>query len=62
MLIFLTLLSIMLVLVAANGRTLNTLKREIRLIEQNQVRRLDRSLTNAPNHTPIESAPKRAAS
>jgi len=48
-LIFLTLLSIMLVLVAANGRTLNSLKREIRLIEQRQVRHWQLPPTNATN-------------
>jgi hypothetical protein len=45
--IFLALLAIMLVLVAANGRTLLLLKKDLRLIEQRQVQRLQRSQTNA---------------
>jgi hypothetical protein len=60
-LIFLILLSVMLVLVAANGRTLNSLKREIRLIEQSQVRRLERSQTGAASPALFEAKPAPAA-
>ena len=44
---FLALLAIMLVLVTANGKTLFLLKKELRLIEQRQIQRLDPLKTNA---------------
>jgi hypothetical protein len=58
--IFVTLLSIMLVLVAANGRTLVLLKKEVRLIEQRQVQRLQGSPTNAPAAVTLEAKPAAA--
>lgn len=45
--IFLALLAIMLVMVAANGKTLVLLKKELQLIEHKQVQRLEQSQTNA---------------
>lgn len=46
--VFLALLSIMLLLVAANGKVLILLKKELRLTEQRQVQRLEQSQINAP--------------
>jgi hypothetical protein len=54
--IFLALLAIMLVLVAANGRTLLLLKKDLRLIEQRQVQRLERSQTNAVSQAPTPAS------
>lgn len=47
--VLLALASIMVIYIAVNGSRLNTLKKEIRLIEQKQVERLNRlSATNSP--------------
>lgn len=47
--VLLALASIMVIYIAVNGTRLNTLKKEIRLIEQKQVERLNRlSATNSP--------------
>ena len=46
--LFLALLSIMLVLVAANGRTLLLLKKDLQVIEHRQIQRLEHSQTNLP--------------
>ena len=58
--IFLTLLGIMLVLVAANGKTLLLLKKDIRLIEQRQLLRLEQSQTNAVGQASTSSATLRS--
>ncbi len=55
--IFLALLAIMLVLVAANGKTLVLLKKELQLIEHKQVQRLERSQTNAVSPASLEAKP-----
>jgi hypothetical protein len=59
--VLITLLAIMLVLVAANGRTLVLLKKEIRLIEHRQVQRLERSLTNATSAVTAPAKPLSAS-
>ena len=46
-LIFITLLAIMLMLVAANSSALLHLHRELRLLDQRQIKRLNASQTNA---------------
>jgi len=46
-LIFIALLAIMLLLVVANGKSLFHLHREIKLLEQKQIKRLNASQTNA---------------
>ncbi|MGA3266855.1 MAG: hypothetical protein ABSE16_08530 [Verrucomicrobiota bacterium] len=45
--IFITLLAIMMILVTANSRALVQLHRNIKLLEQRQIQRLDGSQTNA---------------
>jgi Tfp pilus assembly protein FimT len=45
--LFIALLAIMLVLVAANLHALTRLHREVKLLEQQQIKRLDASQTNA---------------
>ncbi|MGD1088420.1 MAG: hypothetical protein ABR955_06805 [Verrucomicrobiota bacterium] len=45
--VFIALLAIMLMLVAANGHALLYLHREIKLLDQKQIKRLDGSQTNA---------------
>jgi hypothetical protein len=45
--IFITLLAIMMILVTANSRELMELHRDIKLLEQRQIQRLDASQTNA---------------
>lgn len=59
--IFLALLAIMLILVAANGRTVVLLKKELQLIEHKQVQRLERSQTNALPSSSREAEPAVAA-
>ncbi len=59
--IFLALLAIMLVLVAANGKTLLLMKKELQLIEHKQVQRLERSQTNTASPTSLEAKPTPAA-
>jgi hypothetical protein len=49
--IFIALLAIMLILVMANGKSLFILHREVKLLEQQQVKRLDASQTNATART-----------
>jgi type II secretory pathway component PulK len=44
----LILLFIVVVFVAANTVTLNTLRRQVKLVEQRQVQRLAQSVTNQP--------------
>jgi hypothetical protein len=46
--LFLALLSIMLVLVAANGRTLLLLKKDLQVIEHRQIQRLEHSQSDSP--------------
>jgi len=46
-LIFITLLAIMLMLIAANSSALLHLHRELKLLDQRQIKRLDASQTNA---------------
>lgn len=46
-LIFITLLAIMLMLIAANGSALLHLHRELKLLDQRQIKRLNASQTNA---------------
>ena len=55
--IFLALLAIMLILVAANGRTVALLKLELQLIEHKQVQRLERSQTIAVPSSSRETTP-----
>ena len=45
--IFITLLLIMLILVTVNGKALSRLHREVRFIEQQQIKRLNTASTNA---------------
>jgi len=45
--VFIALLAIMVILVAANGHALFYLHREIKLLDQKQIKRLDGSQTNA---------------
>jgi hypothetical protein len=45
--VFISLLAIMLILVTANSKSLLFLHREVKLLEQNQIKRLDHSQTNA---------------
>jgi hypothetical protein len=52
---FIILLGIMLALVAANGKTLVVLKKDLQLIERRQIQRLERSQTNASTPVTIES-------
>jgi Tfp pilus assembly protein FimT len=59
--IFLALLAIMLVMVAANGKTLVLLKKELQLIERQQVQRLERSQTNAVPSNLRETKPAPAS-
>jgi hypothetical protein len=60
-LIFLVLLSVMLVLVAANGHVLNSLQREIRLVEQRQLRHWQRPETNAMSAVVVQPETHRTA-
>ncbi len=57
----LAIISIMLVYIAANLHVLAALKRDIRLVEQKQVQRLNRSFPSAPvattNDAPIAIPP-----
>lgn len=46
-LVFIALLAIMLLLVMANGKSLFQLHREIKLLEQQQIKRLNASQTNS---------------
>jgi hypothetical protein len=46
-LVFIALLAIMLLLVTANGESLFQLHREMKLLEQRQIKRLDASQTNS---------------
>jgi hypothetical protein len=45
--VFIVLLSIMVILVAVNAKTLFRLHREVKLLEQQQIKRLDAPQTNA---------------
>jgi hypothetical protein len=45
--VLITLLAIMVILVAANSKSLFILHREVKLLEQQQVKRLDASQTNS---------------
>jgi len=56
---FLALLAIMLVLVAANGKTLLLLKKDMRLIEQRQIQRLGFAQTNGVNSAVAPAPPAR---
>ncbi len=46
--VILILLFIMVIFVAANTITLNTLRRQVKLVEQRQIQRLAQSVTNQP--------------
>ena len=59
--VFIVLLGIMLALVAANGKTLVILKKDLQLIERRQIQRLEHSQTNAPPSGTRESKPTPAA-
>jgi hypothetical protein len=47
-LIFITLLAIMMILVTAEARALFQLHREVKFLEQQQIKRLNSTSTNAP--------------
>jgi hypothetical protein len=49
--VFIALMAIMLMLVMADGKSLFHLHREIKLLEQNQIKRLNLSQTNEVNAT-----------
>jgi Tfp pilus assembly protein FimT len=54
-LVFIALLAIMLLLVAANGKSLFQLHREIKLLEQQQIKQLNAAQTNSVVLTNLES-------
>ncbi len=54
-LIYIALMTIMLILVTAEGRTLLNLRREVKLLERRQIQRLNRSQTNSMNLQQTES-------
>jgi hypothetical protein len=53
--IFITLLAIMMILVMAESRSLLHLRREVKLLEQQQIKRLNTAATNAVATTTLES-------
>ncbi len=53
--VFITLLAIMVILVTVNGKALFRLHREVRFMEQQQVKRLNASQTNAVVIVPADS-------
>jgi hypothetical protein len=53
--IFIALLAIMVILVTVNGKALFRLHREIKLLEQQQIKRLDASQTNSVAVTQLDS-------
>jgi hypothetical protein len=53
--IFIALLAIMMILVMAESKSLFLLHREVKLLEQQQVKRLDASQTNSPAMTKPDS-------
>ena len=59
-LLFITLLAIMLMLITANGSALLHLHRELKLLDQRQIKRLNASQTNATTTaiSPVQSGSK----
>jgi hypothetical protein len=55
--IFIVLLSIMLILVTAESGALFHLHREVKLLEQQQIKRLNLSQTNAPSVASLTKTP-----
>ncbi len=53
--IFIALLAVMVILVTVNGKALFRLHREVRFIEQQQIKRLNASQTNAVTIIPAAS-------
>ncbi len=53
--IFIALLAIMMILVTAESRALFNLHREVKFLEQQQIRRLNPSVTNAVATLPTEA-------
>ncbi len=58
--VILALLSIMLLYVTANTRSLYHLGRELKLLEQRQIQRLERSQTNTPSPAILKVKPASA--
>ena len=58
--LFIVLLGVMLALVAANGKTLSILKKDLQSIERRQAQRLQGYQTNAPNSVVLEAASVKA--
>jgi len=56
-LVFITLLAIMLLLITANSSTLLHLHRELKLLDQRQVERLNTSQTNATDRATLPPFP-----
>jgi hypothetical protein len=56
-LVFITLLAIMLLLITANSSTLLHLHRELKLLDQRQVERLNTSQTNATDRATLPPVP-----
>ena len=56
--IFLTLLAIMVILVAANSRALLDLHQQIKLLEHRQIERLNASQTNATDNVELPAKPE----
>ena len=59
-LIFITLLAIMLMLITANSSALLQLHRELKLLDQRQVERLNASQTNATDRATLPPGPAEA--
>jgi len=59
-LIFITLLAIMLMLITANSSALLHLHRELKLLDQRQVERLNASQTNATDRATLPPGPAEA--
>ena len=58
--VFITLLAIMLMLITANSSTLLHLHRELKLLDQRQVERLNASQTNATDRAGLPPVPAEA--
>lgn len=57
-LVFITLLSIMVILATANSKALFYLHRNIKLVEQRQIERLNTSQTNAVSKAALSAKPE----
>ena len=53
--VFIALLAIMVILVTVNGKALFRLHREVRFIEQQQIKRINASQTNAVVIVPVDA-------